>query len=314
MVSELERRVSDYLGTDPDLVVSFSSCTMAIAASLSTFSEGTVSLPDFTFIGSLRAAQLSLKEIEVCDVDPVTAEASYKTAEDSVKLFVAPFGAWRQEYLNFAGPVVFDCAASLGAMPNLGRLANEHVVCFSLHATKVLGSGEGGFAVFGSKDKALRARQWLNFGINDGAPETPNKFGANGKMSEVQASFALAKFDDWQHEDAEWRRLRDEFLEISRDLGLDSSLTPGGHSTPYWIIRMPSAEDAETLTKYLANEGIGTRKWWPGSISQVCGGFEMKHSKELRGQVLGLPFFRGIRAEEKDMVRSTLGFALEALV
>lgn len=312
-LQELERRLAAMLDTDAELVVCFSSCTMALAAALSSYNEESVIVPDYTFIGTLRSAQLAMKRVDVCDVQSETAEAEYGEVDGQIKLFVAPFGAWRDSYLSIEGSTVFDCAASLGAMPNLSGLTSNQVVCFSLHATKVLGSGEGGFAVFGSRERASFARQWLNFGIDPEITQGSRNLGANGKMSEIQAAFILGKIDDWASEDEEWSRLRKIALSTSEDLGLDASLTAEGHSTPYWIVRMDSANEAKLVSKSLSSMGVETRSWWPVSIATVAGESERANSTDLRGKVLGLPFFLGISESERSRVNRALDLALRDL-
>lgn len=310
LVKDTETKIAALLRTDPELVVSFSSCTLAIAASLASFESESVTIPDYTFIGTLRAAQIAQKRVEVWDVDPESGELASGPVKNGIRLFVAPFGAWKADYLRFDGPTVFDCAASFGAMPDLSDLSEEHVICFSFHATKVLGAGEGGVAVFGSSERALRARRWLNFGIDQSIPERPEALGVNGKMSEVQAAFLLAKVDGWQEEQSEWEIARQAALKVSHELGLDATLTPHGHATPYWVVRLESSSVAERLVLSLRNDGIQTRNWWPASMGEVLGSFPLSGSSILRGTVLGLPFFLGMSQQETGKLRASLARAL----
>ncbi|RJL03309.1 DegT/DnrJ/EryC1/StrS family aminotransferase [Paracoccus siganidrum] len=76
---------------------------------------------------------------------------------------------------------------------------------FSLHATKVLHTGEGGFVVTGEARAAERLRRLRNFGLEAGRMAGP---GINGKLSEMQAAMGLALLPDLPAEIAARHALR----------------------------------------------------------------------------------------------------------
>jgi dTDP-4-amino-4,6-dideoxygalactose transaminase len=83
-------------------------------------------------------------------------------------------------------PVVYDAAHAYGFPAIVGRGA---VTAYSLHATKLLHTGEGGFVATNDEQLDLRLRRAVNFGI-DRAQDV--HAGINGKMSEVAAAVGLA--------------------------------------------------------------------------------------------------------------------------
>jgi dTDP-4-amino-4,6-dideoxygalactose transaminase len=74
----------------------------------------------------------------------------------------------------------------------------------SLHATKVLGIGEGGFLATDDQDLARRVRQLTTFGFR-GSRESQIP-ATNAKLSEYAAAIGLAALDAWPHNRLRWMR------------------------------------------------------------------------------------------------------------
>ena len=109
---------------------------------------------------------------------------------------VAAFGqpvdvaAWDEFRSDTGLAVVIDSAAGFDAM-GVGQTPNV----VSLHATKALGAGEGGFVASCDFNLIRRIQTYFNFGFL-GTREA-QVLGFNGKMSEYHAAVALAALDDW---------------------------------------------------------------------------------------------------------------------
>ena len=110
-------------------------------------------------------------------------------------------------------------------------------VVVSLHATKVLGAGEGGIVVFGDVESADRFRAFTNLGFE--RTRTSERHGVNGKLPEATAAYALAALDGWELEEQQWRAARAlaraaESRRVSQRGGARTcpwrSLAPGGRS------------------------------------------------------------------------------------
>ncbi len=102
--------------------------------------------------------------------------------------------------------LVYDGAHAFGIALD-GRPIGAHgdATAFSLHATKVLHSCEGGFVVTGDAGATQRLRQMRNFGLRGGQAEGP---GTNGKLSELHAAMGLALLPDLPAEIAARHALR----------------------------------------------------------------------------------------------------------
>ena len=154
LARELEARLAVHFGLSPDCVVSAANGTLALTAALATVTRGagTCLMPSWTFCGSAHAVVAAGLKPHFLDVDPrswglgpeVATRALEQVPDVSAILPVAPFGApvdvapW--EALTRAShiPVLIDAAAAFD-----GQQIGTTPVVISLHATKILGAGEG---------------------------------------------------------------------------------------------------------------------------------------------------------------------------
>jgi dTDP-4-amino-4,6-dideoxygalactose transaminase len=192
LVQRLEARLTAHYNA-PCVVLN--SGTSALAAALLAMKpkHKRVLVPAWTFVASAAAIVAAGMEPYFVDVDPDSWQMRGTIAGDvGAMMPVSPFGspvdtaAWDGWSQMWRIPVLIDGAAGFDSV-----VPGKSPTMVSLHATKVLGAGEGGFIV--STDEALmeRIRQVRNFG------GTGAIVGFNGKMSEYHAAVALAALDGW---------------------------------------------------------------------------------------------------------------------
>lgn len=309
LVSRLEAKLAKLLEVPKENLVVFSSGTKAISAAISAFHRKNllVQLPDFTFLASFRAAQRSnAKSIVVKDCDFDDWSLIAEGSGEVLHMPVAPFGSSPQNLLEkFSGePAVVDAAGSLGSLPNLSTLESEHAVCFSLHSTKVLGSGEGGFSVFGDVDWASRARAWSNFGRHPVANTLES--GTNAKMSEIQAAFLLAQLENFEGQLRQWKVAQKFAEKITETLGLGKM--PGAFVSPstYWVVKFDSEAQRLEAQTLLAKSDIEYKQWWPLSMASLNSQIAPPISSELRETTLGLPMFFDITEDQMRRIELAL--------
>lgn len=308
LVRRLEREIAQHLNVFEESVVVFSNCTDALASAIATSAEmDSAVIPGFSFVASLRAAQVATESrLRVADVD----KASWimrpgRVAKGEILVPVAPFGMNPTKILEELGAhsLVVDAAASFASFPDLSVLEPNHAVCFSLHATKVLGAGEGGFAVFGDSSWASKARAWSNFGRSEHGYQ---RSGTNSKMSEVQASFHLAKLEAKDLELDAWRSAQEIAREISGEHNL--FVQPQGFETihPYWIVELESERQRTLLESELSSRNIGFRRWWPVDLAVLTGSPALQISDSLAKRTLGLPLFCGMTESQGARISKAL--------
>ena len=316
LVRELERRYASFCGVDPWAVVSVSSATQGIAGAVAVSSRKKWIVPDWTFPASAHAVLNAGSEVVLKDVEPESWSISdhwggYPSSFGILP--VVPFGIPVDvDRFVMSQDFVVDAAASLGCQPTLTELSDRGAVVFSLHATKVLGGGEGGIVVFGSPERAREFRSWTNFGFQ--GSRSASRLGTNAKMSESTAAYCLASLDGWGSERESWLRVRRQAVEISTFLALDYWQLFEGVVSPYWLLRCESASHRRSLAAWLDECGVGNRRWWPKALHEMDAFSDCQRwmdnsgstSSDLASRVMGLPLHRDLAQEDLATITQSL--------
>jgi dTDP-4-amino-4,6-dideoxygalactose transaminase len=215
LTMEFQSRLSDHLGIPSKCVVSASCGTTALMAAIlaaagsATNDRPYALIPGFTFAATAIAAERCGYRAYLADVDADSwmldpERLSNHPALDQIGLVVpvAPFGRpvrqspWHDFRRRTGVPVVIDAAASFDCVcDSPDQFLQEIPVVLSFHATKSLGTGEGGCVVSSEVALVDRVAQALNFGFSmtrDSAMPS-----LNGKLSEYHAAVGLAELDNW---------------------------------------------------------------------------------------------------------------------
>lgn len=316
---ELVRELESRLGG----AVCVSSCTSALETALAALElprDAKVLCPSLTFPASATAIVRAGCVPVFCDVDAktwmLTPEIAKKMVEhyDDIAAIVAvcAFGAANMGAWHRVGrPVIFDAAAAHGNQP---AIAGDTSACFSLHATKRIGAGEGGFIKSASTEFLERCRSLSSFGFDrDGSREVTSIYGTNAKMSEYAAAVALASLDRSAAKDEYLITLASHYRDCIRELIPGARFQHRGaqefRNTFECLLPFPTAD--ETAMR-LAAEGIETRRWyWPAMHEhRAFRGFpivgRLEHTAEIGARLLGLPFHPGITLAQAGEITRVL--------
>ena len=313
---ELSERFAAFLGTHPEKVIPVSSATAGIQAAVATLGGKKWAVPSWTFTATAAGTHGAGVEMFFADIDPVTQWINVAVDSDSDgTVAVAPFGSGFSESLfDSSRRLVIDAAASIAAtIPPLVTLPETNIVVFSLHATKVLGIGEGGLVVCGSAEVASEIRSRVNFGFTGGRES--ESLGFNGKMSEFAAAIGHVVLDHWDEEKEHWREARHKVNSLADDLGLRSLFSGPDSITPYWVIECESPRQREAVEESCVDAGVQTRQWWGRGCHTMpaYAGIRhqaLPHTESIASRYLGLPFFRGISDTDLSIVRSAVADGL----
>ena len=330
LVRELEDRLGGHFAPE-DRVVTLASGTAGlelVLAALGLPDGARVLLPDFTFVATATAIMRAGLRPVVGDVDPkswlltpaVARRSIAARAVDAV-MPVATFGcpqdadAWDRFSAETGLPVVIDAA---GAFGNQRAGARTHTV-FSLHATKALGAGEGGFVV--SRDAALidRIRRLSNFGI-DVATGIVDRPGTNAKLSEYHAAVALAALATWSERAAARRAKWRELLEVMSEAcpALVAQDRPRDGTYTIAPVLLPAQAVPEAVIDALTQAGVQTRRWYCPPLSRHPGFATVERAGPLdgvaavSGRVLGVPFHLDLTRADLQRVFGALARAIAA--
>ncbi|MBF0373857.1 MAG: DegT/DnrJ/EryC1/StrS family aminotransferase [Alphaproteobacteria bacterium] len=223
-------------------------------------------------------------------------------------MVTAPFGArvplapWADLSERTGIGVTIDAAAGFD-----GLRGGPVDAVISLHATKILGIGEGGVVVARDAARASLIRRLARFGLSEN--RVIDHVGMNAKLSEYAAAVGLAALDEWPARRAgfAWRRERyvarldgRDGIRVWRPEGLSSSL----------MVRLPAPTAVETA-EALRRLGIETRRWWHAGCHRqpALEGFPRRPlpvTEALAESVLGLPHHDDLDASAIDRVAAAL--------
>jgi dTDP-4-amino-4,6-dideoxygalactose transaminase len=245
---------------------------------------------------------------------PAIATAALNAAPDIAAVMpVAVFGspmdgaAW-DAFTEASGvPVVIDAAWSFDSAPRA-----RSMTALSLHATKVLGVGEGGI-ILAPPNSSANLRSRSNFGF-DGSREV-HLAGRNGKLAEYASAVGLAALDRWPADREHVRTLARAYSEAFAKAGLlGLPGLDGSWATAAVAVDLGDA-DAERIRARLDEQDLETRRWWgqlvhemPHFANRDC--LEIPTALRLSKSVLNLPMSPLMHEADVDRVVRAL---LEAI-
>lgn len=314
----LEDRLSSHFGLTAGSVATVTNATIGLTLALQAQGArpGTLcAMPAWTFVASAHAAMLAGLTPYFIDVDPGTCalapeaiDAALAGVRDSIGAVmpVFPFGqpidvaAWDLYGARTGLPVVIDAAAGFDALEP-GRTP----AVVSLHATKVIGVGEGGFVISDDARLVRDVRTRSNFGFAGTREATVPS--VNAKLSEYHAALGHAALDEWHETRAEWmtaagmyRRAFAESNQVRLQPGFGESWV-----TSTCVLHLDYA--AVRAERALAAAQIASRRWWGlgahahrATMSLPRGA--LPTTQILAETTIAVPFFRDLGSTVVEQV------------
>jgi dTDP-4-amino-4,6-dideoxygalactose transaminase len=213
--------------------------------------------------------------------------------------------------------LVEDCAQAIGARDSTGRHVGHAGVaaCFSFFPAKNLGAlGDGGATVTNDAELAamLRAKRQHGFAVRYRA----DSLGGNFRIDALQAAFLqvlLPQLDGWLTTRCAHAKAYSAAFEGLGARGPDVVVLPAqvpGHAWNQYVIRTPRRNAVEAV---LQGAGIGSAVYYPSGLHQqgVFGLDERLPATERAcEEVIALPVYPGLRADERERVVATVTAAL----
>ncbi len=324
--ARFEARLAARFGLEDGHVVTCSNATSGLTMALQRAAArgGRYCLmPAWTFAATAHAALAAGLTPYLLDVDPATGALTPEIALDAMSkargvaaiVPVAPFGlpldaaAWDAFQDATGVEVVLDAAAGFDAL-TVGRAA----AVVSLHATKILGIGEGGFVISRDADLIVDIRRRSNFGF-DGSRDS-SLIGGNGKISEFAAAYGLAALDHWKLQRAQYQTVLGYYRAALVDTP-DLRIAPGlGEDWMASTFNIEAPQEAiHEIETRLSEAEIATRRWWGQGLHGHRAFTDLPRTglpvtDRLAATTLGLPCWPGLEATAIDeitaLVRSVL--------
>ena len=184
------------------------------------------------------------------------------------------------------------------------------VGCYSFFPTKNLGGcGDGGMIVTRDANRAERLRRLRVHG--SGTTYYHDEIGINSRLDAIQAAILdikLSRLESWNEERrkiAEYYKLLFKANDLHEFLSAPVELDGNYHIYHQYVVRVHEKRDE--LMQYLNAEGFAVRVYYPLPLHlQPCfkylgyeaGDFPV--SERLSREVLALPVFPGLKADEQE--------------
>lgn len=323
-VQLLEQRLAEYLGVEHLLLVANGTVALQLAYAALEI-KGKVLTTPFSFAATASSLCWQGLKPEFIDIDPNSLNLDVKNIsrqqwqEASAVLPVHVFGnpcevdalaALAEEHRV---KVVYDAAHAFGSQINgKSLLRYGDAATLSFHATKIFHCVEGGAVIF--KDKAVyeKARQLINFGFD--RENFPQLVGINGKMSEVHAAMGLALLEEIGDITASRRALAGHYHQQLENVLQVQTWYPGEQRNgAYMPVLFETEQQALTIADALHREGIGTRRYFYPSLSQVPAygqAGETPVANDIASRILCLPLYTGLTLSGVDVITAKLKQAL----
>ena len=322
---QLEASLAQHFGVEPREVALVANGTLGLVLALQAqvARPGLCLLPSFTFVASahaVRAAGLTPWFLDVSERDWALSPSSARRALDELGervvavMPVAPFGcpldveAWDRFHEETRLPVVIDGAAAFDT-----ARAGKVPTMVSLHATKALGSGEGGLLLSRDVDLIRAIQERSNFGFF--GSRRVSVAATNAKLSEYHAAVGLAALDEWPRRRRALEQVASHYARrLERELEVEFLPGFGGGWVSNTCTLRLRGRETEPLPARLAARGIEVRRWWGEGCHRqpafaACGSAPLPVTATLAREVLSLPYYTDI--PERDVERVVAALAIE---
>ncbi len=333
-VQAFERRVQEYCGVQECVAT----CNGTIALELlirAVGMQGEVIVPSYTFVATAHALRWQEIRPVFCDVSPKT----HTLDPDRVRELITPnttgivgVHLWGQpcevDALEAIArehdlQLIFDASHALGCTHQgrpIGGFGRAEV--FSLHATKVLNTFEGGAIVTNDSDLAEKLRLMRNFGF--ASKDQVVYLGSNGKMSEVSAAMGLTGFESIEEFTGRNLENFEAYTEQLEPLdGLSLLKAPREEQSNYhYVVVMVDSKRAgltrDELVQVLEKENVLARRYFhpgvhrmePYRSDQPMAGLVLPVTDELSQSVMTLPTGQSIDADAISRIGAIVQMAL----
>ena len=335
---EFEEAFCEYTGAK--YAVAVNSCTAALHLALicaGSRDEETVISTPMTFVSSNEAIKYTGAYVDFADVcsetlsmDPKSLQKMCEDQGPPKVVVVVHYGGSPAEIDSFSSlqdqygfEIVWDCAHAMGASHRDRKLGSfEKFACFSFHAVKNLGIGDGGMIATNDQEVYERLKRLRWMGVDSSTYErssngkykwlySVDELGYKYHMNDIMATIALAQLKDleWQNE-----RRRDLALQYQHFL-VDQWASNGDLQivNPYksdrenaqhlFVIRVKKGA-RDGLHNYLAKRGITTGvHYYPNHLYKMFyGQYQCQQACLAFEEILSLPMYWQMETEEQTYV------------
>jgi dTDP-4-amino-4,6-dideoxygalactose transaminase len=235
-----------------------------------------------------------------------------------------PADEWSEFSKETGIPVVMDCAQAFGSQPDVGTCT----AMFSMHATKALPAGEGGFIVSTPELVGIQ-RSMTSFGQNLGRDSAVDRmlvvedYGTNAKLSELHAAVANIMLDRWPARLQQFRMQLNAYQDLLEYQFGDS---PFGEQMRFqagcrdyirqmFVVQFKSTTIRNRVEQHLADKGIQTKRPYQPLVNKHPGFWSANaerivNAELIADQTLTIPFWLEMSKDNMDTVCNAIAEVL----
>lgn len=331
--NELQEKIANYLHINNAILFTNGHLALDIAIKSLNLTGEVITTP-FTFASTTHAIVMNGLEPVFCDinmedftidVDKIEELITEKTsAIIPVHVFGYPCNISQIEKIakKHNLKVIYDAAHAFGVEVDGVGIGNfGDVSMFSLHATKVYNSIEGGVLAFNQSELIKTFNTFKNFGIT--GLESVEQVGLNAKMNEFQAAMGLINLKHLDVQIENRKAVTETYREVLKDIpGISFLKDKDGikHNYSYFPIivdEKKSGISRNELYEKLKEYNIFTRKYFYPLISDFeCykGKYKdenLKNAKYISDRVLTLPIHGELPLEDVSKIAQIIKCIVE---
>jgi len=320
-VQEFERKVGNLVGTKH--VVAVNSGTAALHTTLLALGVkpgDEVIVPSLTFVATANVVLACGAKPVFVDIkrdynmDPASLrKALTRRTRAVIPVHVYGYPADMDEIREVASPrgvaVIEDAAESLGATykgTQTGKLSAAG--CFSMYATKVVTSGEGGAVSTDDGDLAEKLRLVRNHGMVHGYDT--RILGFNYRLPEISAAIASVQVDKLPgFLSARAKNAKYLTERVSTAPGVKFTQNAGDRTHVYYLYTLHLKRRRDQVVKALVASGVGAAVYWKIPVHKTplyaklgYGRKVLRQTEDAVRHVISLPVHPGVTESDIERV------------
>ena len=320
---ELEEKLKGYLGVPNASLMVNGHMALELAIQAMNLSGEVITTP-YTFASTTHAIVRNGLRPVFCDIDPETYTIDVNKIEalitdrTSAIVPVHVYGnicdveAIDAIAKKYNLKVIYDAAHAFGeTYKGIGVGNFGDASMFSLHATKVYNSIEGGVVCYDDCEYGVDLYRLKNFGIRN--PETVDYVGANAKMNEFCAAMGICNLRRIGECIASRKAVYEHYR--SRLSGVEGvklsspqkDVEPNYAYFPVYFDKQKFGKSRDNVFEQLKAEDIFARKYFYPAINELScykGQFPLDTPNAHKASmgILTLPMYEGLKLEDVDRI------------
>jgi len=339
-VTQFEELFAEYCGTKYAIATNSGATALEVMLRATNVEGRKFLCPTQTFVASVSAIERSNNIPVITDIDPVTQCLSLDIIKDNVDEYTAGVmwvhmgGRISPDYFEIKKYceenhliLLEDASHAVGAKIDYVKAGNLGLAgAFSLFATKIITSGEGGMITTNDKGFAERCKVLRNHGcVRNPSPVPGLDFGvtcsvasSNYRMPEMAAAIGVTQIKRANEFVDKRNILADRYKELLNGDKLEVPNIPDNTTMTWWqyIVALPKGTTLEQRTKFcedlLSKYNIPTANaYWPAcheqpAFKEFVGDSTYPVADELLLRHLALPMYVEMDLQQVEYVANSV--------